>query len=306
MPADVHVGKHVSAPVLLFATAATFGASPALISVSVDQFQPVQLAGLRAAFGFPILLIVALVMGQIRRLSTPDLATLAVGGVLLIAVPFAVMAAGLQTVPSGLGGMLYASMPVFTLALTRLFTTDERPTIIDALCVTIGIIGVAIIAGPSFVVNGVTGAGAGVLLILLAPLSYAAGNVWLKLRPSVPPLLLTAGMFGIGAILTLPLSFALEGGIDVNSVLAAGGPLFALVAFATALPAVLNYALVRQSGANMASYVMFLMPGFAVLYGATFLGERLPPSAFVGLALVVSAAVGGEALSRSRAKSKRP
>ena len=56
----------------------------------------------------------------------------------------------------------------------------------------------------------------------------------------------------------------------------------------------------------MASYVMFLMPGFAVFYGAIFLGERLPPSAFVGLTLVVSAAFGGEALSRSRAKTKRP
>ena len=81
----------------------------------------------------------------------------------MIAVPFAVMAAGLQTVPvrPGWHAVRLHAGP-FTLALTRLFTTDERPTIIDALCVTIASSAVAIIAGPSFVVNGVTGAGAGV------------------------------------------------------------------------------------------------------------------------------------------------
>ena len=55
----------------------------------------------------------------------------------------------------------------------------------------------------------------------------------------------------------------------------------------------------------MASYVMFLMPGFAVLYGATFLGEA--PAA-IGFRRPrfwsFSAAVGGEALSRSRAEKR--
>jgi len=55
-----------------------------------------------------LLLLSAVVLGQGRRLGWADLLTALVGGVLVIAIPFVTMAAGMRHIPSGLGGILYA------------------------------------------------------------------------------------------------------------------------------------------------------------------------------------------------------
>lgn len=292
MTAAGQIGRP-SPAALLFATAATFGASPLLISLTVEHFTPWQLAALRASLGFPLLLAAAMLARQLRQPGPGAVVTALVAGVLIVAAPFVLMATGLQHIPSGLGGMLYASMPVFTLALTRLFAREERAGAADLLRVAVGLAGVCLIAGPPVVAEGFAAAGLGAVLTLLAPLSYAAGNVWLRQRDAVPPLLLNAGMFGAGAILTAPVALMIEGAPSAAAPAAALFLLGALVAFATVLPAVLNYVLIRRAGANTAALVMFLMPGFAVLYGAIFVGERLPPEAFAGLLLVVAAAASG-------------
>ncbi len=152
--------------------------------------------------------------------------------------------------------------------------------------------GVVLIAGPSFLAGGLGQAGLGTLFTLCSPLSYAAGNVWFRRRKPVPPLLLNAGMFAVGAVAVWPVALLIDGRVAVEpsgSVLAI---LVALVVLATVAPALLNYMLVQRAGANKASLAMFLMPGFAVVFGMIFLGEQLPLLAFIGLALVILAARG--------------
>jgi threonine/homoserine efflux transporter RhtA len=115
----------------------------------------------------------------------------------------------------------------------------------------------------------------------------------------VPPLLLNAGMFAAGAVITLPMALVIDGLPSTDTPAIALVLLVVLIAAATVLPAVLNYLLIRRAGANKAALVMFLMPGFALLYGAVFLGERSPLVAFTGLLLVVAAATSGT-LGRAR------
>ena len=49
----------------------------------------------------------------------------------------------------------------------------------------------------------------------------------------------------------------------------------------------------RWAGANGASLVMFLMPGFAVVFGWAFRGEELPLPSFLGLAVVIAVSLPG-------------
>ena len=237
------------------------------------------------------LTMLAALAGQIAWPGRQAVLTAAVGGLLIVAVPFATMAVGMQHIPSGLGGMLYATMPLFTLILAAAFLRDEPATPAQIARIAVGMLGVGLIAGPQLLADGLTAAGWGTAVTLLAPLSYAAGNVWFRSRPPVAPLALTAGMFGTGALVLLPLAWWIDGlppaapGPEVRGLLAA------LVVLATVTPAVLNYILVRQAGATTGALVMFLMPGFAVVFGMVFAGERLPPLAFAGLGLVIAAAL---------------
>lgn len=278
-------------PLLLILTAASFGASPLLISLAVAHLPPATLAGLRAALGLPFLILVAGLAGQLGRPGPRAVLTAAVGGLLIVAVPFAAMAVGMQYIPSGLGGMLYATMPLFTLLLAAAFLRDEPATVAQAIRIAVGMLGVGLIAGPQLITDGLTAAGWGTAVTLVAPLSYAAGNVWFRCRPPVAPLALTAGMFGAGTLVTLPLALELDGPLNLAVGVEVWPLLAALVILATVTPAVLNYMLVRQAGAMTGALVMFLMPGFAVVFGMAFAGERPPPLAFVGLALVIAAAL---------------
>lgn len=274
---------------LLILTAAGFGASPLLIAEAVAHFPPWTLAALRAALGLPLLLLAAGALGPQRRPSRHDLLTALVGGTLVVTIPFVSMAAGMQYIPSGMGGMLYATMPLFTLALAALFLADEPASAEQALRIGTGLIGVAMISVPAIQAGGFAQAGFGTLMVLISPLSYAAGNVWFRRRRKMAPLVLSAGMFAVGALTVWPMALLIDGRVTVEPSLSVIGTLAALVVLATIAPNLLNYALVQRAGANKAALAMFLMPAFSVLFGMVFRGERLPMLAFVGLALVILA-----------------
>lgn len=286
---------------LLILTAAGFGASPLLIQLTVQHFPPLTLGALRAVLGLPLLMIAAGALWVARPHAWSDAVTALVGGLLVIAIPFVTMAAGMQYIPSGLGGMLYATMPLFVLVLSALFLRDEPAGAEQAARIAVGLIGVALIAGPALLAEGAAQAGLGTALTLLSPLSYAAGNVWFRRRAPLPPLLLNAGMFAVGAVLMWPAALLIEGRVAVAPEPGVLGLLAALVVLATVAPALLNYMLVRSAGANRAALAMFLMPGFAVLFGWLFQGERLPWPSFAGLALVLAVSLPGRVSRRPRA-----
>ena len=110
----------------------------------------------------------------------------------------------------------------------------------------------------------------GEAVTLAAPMSYALGTVLLRRRPPMNPLRLTAGMFLVGQAIMLPVAIA-EGAVDHGlgdllrlrtAVLLTG-----LALAGTAMPAFLNYLLIRRSGATNASLAMFFLPVFALLLG---------------------------------------
>lgn len=276
-------------PLLLILSAAGFGASTLLLGLNVAYFPPWTLAALRAAIGLPLLIIVAGLTGPQKLPTWHDVVTVVAGGIFVVAIPFVSMAAGMQYIPTGMGGMLYATMPLFTLGLAALFLKDEPATLEQGIRIAIGIIGVVLIAGPGLIADGLGQAGLGTALTLISPLSYAAGNVWFRRRRKMQPFMLSAGMFLVGTVAVWPLALVIDGAVQVEPTGYLIFILLALVIFATVAPNLLNYALVQQAGANKAALAMFLMPGFSVLFGFLFRDERLPLIAFGGLALVIAA-----------------
>ena len=125
--------------IVLLTTAGLFGSSFFFIKLSVAEIPPVSLAAGRS-------LIAALVIGGILVASGGRLprdartwAVLGIVGGLTGVVPYAAIAFGQTLIESSLAGILFATIPVFTVALAPLVLADERWTAAGLADVVVGL-----------------------------------------------------------------------------------------------------------------------------------------------------------------------
>src|SRR3954464_5419810 len=280
------------------ALAALWGASYLFIKVALDDLSPVALVFVRCALGALVLIPVALRRGAFAA-ARAHLGTLAFIAVVQIAGPFLLIAAGEQSIPSSLAGILVASAPIWTAILAALFVPEERLPPLGLAGVAVGIVGVGLLLGADL---GGGGARLGGALILLASLGYAIGALTAKRRLSdVPVVGLVATIMSFSSLFLLPLlPFAMPShapGLDTVAsmiVLGAGGTGIAFLIF---------YILNADVGPSRASIVAYIAPGFSVVYGVTLLDESFSLATAAGLLLILAgswvAADGRLGLSRS-------
>jgi drug/metabolite transporter (DMT)-like permease len=273
--------------ILVMVTSASFATSLGFNKVIVVEIGPFTLAFLRTILALPLLLAILPLLGANKQHMLQAIRPALLAGLLLVAIPFTAISYGQQTIASGLGGILYASMPLFTILFANFMFEDERITAIKFIGILIGMVGVAVAIGPEILINGIGNNVEGELVTLIAPLSYALGTVYLRRHRNLHPIALFSVMFIVAALVMLPVIFLLEEPLLMrpsNGILVA---LAGLATVGTALPAVLNYLLIQRAGATNASLSMFFTPLFAIIYGAFLLGERLPSQALVGLGLII-------------------
>jgi drug/metabolite transporter (DMT)-like permease len=282
--------------------AAIWGASYMFIKVGDRDFEPATLMSLRLVIAFAALFAyLALSYGSARRAAGEVAGAWREGvvlGLLSAAVPFTLIAWGEKHIDSGVAGVAQASVPVFTALLAIRFLPSERPTGARTLGIAIGLVGVGVLTGtdPG---NGWWAVG-GTLAVVLSSVSYAAGGLFGQTRMSTRsgPVLATATTF-YGALVLLPWGIVdwpaqAPGWKSVGSVLA-------LALAGTAFAQVLLFHVLRLHGAAKVSLVTYLMPPFALFYGATILNEPLRWPALAGLALILlGVALGSGALALRR------
>jgi drug/metabolite transporter (DMT)-like permease len=100
------------------------------------------------------------------------------------------------------------------------------------------------------------------------------------------PLEVSVGQLGCAAILMAPLGIAqLPGKAPEAKTIAA---VVALGALGSGVAYLLYFAIIASAGASRAILVTYLVPAFALFYGAVFLDERISATALGGLALILS------------------
>lgn len=273
--------------ILLMVTSASFATSLGFNKVIVVEIGPFTLAFLRALLALPLLLAALPFLGAGKQHVFQVIRPALSAGLLLVAIPFTAISYGQQTITSGLGGILYAAMPIFTILFAHFLIEDEAISMFKIIGLLIGMMGVAVAIGPEILMNGIGPGAKGEWVTLIAPLSYALGTVYLRRHRNLHPVALISAMFIVAALAMLPFTVFLEAPLLMRP---GKGSLVALAGLATvgtALPALLNYLLVQRAGATNASLSMFFTPFFAIIYGAVLLGERLAPQALLGLFLII-------------------
>jgi drug/metabolite transporter (DMT)-like permease len=290
-------------PVLVLA--AVWGASYLFIKVADRDFEPPTLMALRLVIAFvPLFVFVAVTRGGVASAAREIGGVWREGvvlGLLSAAIPFTLIAWGEKHIDSGVAGVVQASLPVFTALLAIRFVPSERPTRPRVIGIVLGLIGVGVLTGVD--PGGGWLAVMGTLAVVLSSLSYAAGGLFGQGRTKrVPGPVLAAATTFYGALVLLPWGLAeLPGHAPGWKPVAS---LLALALCGTALAQVLLFHVLRLHGAAKVSLVTYLMPLFAVFYGATILGEPLRWSALAALALILlGVALGsGTLLLRRRAE----
>jgi drug/metabolite transporter (DMT)-like permease len=204
--------------------------------------------------------------------------------VLMTALPFVMIAFGLQEVPTGVASVLVASAPLWATGAAGVRNPLDRPTGIQAVGLVVALFGVALVVGVEALSSVGEALAAGAMLV--AACSYAAAGFVVRRHYPTTPVLVTAGVAALPAV---PLLVALlviawpqaePGSRAVVSLLALG-----LLSTAAALVAF--YALLRRVGPIRALLTTYLSPAFAVVLGVAVLGEALTAGVLGGLALVV-------------------
>jgi drug/metabolite transporter (DMT)-like permease len=288
---------------LLILLAAIWGASYLFIKVALEDIEPAPMMLIRALVaGLVLLAYLALSLGgrqALRELSASWRAALVLGA-FNAAVPFWLVAWGEQHIDSSVAGIAQSTVPIFTFLLATHFLPHEPVGATRIAGVVLGFLGVAVLAGLD--PRGGWWAVAGTLAVVLASLSYAATGIYGQVRVrTVPGPVLATGSMLACTLFLLPLSvFQLPDHVPDAASLAS---LAALTLLGTAFAQLVLFRMLRLFGSRRLSLVTYLMPGFAVVYGASLLDEPVTLAAIAGLVLILAgvAFASGERLLRARA-----
>jgi len=287
---------------LLFAAMGLLWGIPyLLIKVAVDSFSPPAIVAGRTLIGALLLLPFAIRSGALRQAAKKWPWVLAFG-LIEMAGPFLLLGHAEQSLPSGLTGLLVATVPLFAtlIALGGGDRTALRP--IRILGLLLGLGGVALIVlGPGV---GVTdGALFAVGEVLLVALLYAIAPfiVARKLAdvPSMGSICLALLIVGIGY---LPAAILTTHTVpSVPSIVS----LVLLGVLCTAVAFLVFFALIAQVGPVNAPLFTYINPIVALLLGVLIMGEHLGAGLLIGAPIVLVgcwlAATGGRLRPRPAA-----
>jgi drug/metabolite transporter (DMT)-like permease len=252
-----------------------WGASFLFMRIGAAEFGALPTAAVRVCIAMLFLFPLLFMRGQwsaFRQHWKPALGV----GVLNSGLPFAFFAFGLLTLNSGLAAVINATVPMFG-ALVAWAWFGDRPDRSRMLGLVIGFAGVAMLAGRSAGVHS----GADEASVRWAIASCLAACVCYAFSASLTrkhlvgvPALATATGSQVGATLALALPALWLWPAQMPSLRA----WLALVAVGTActgLAYILFFRLIEAAGPARALTVTFLVPVFALFYGAVFLGEDI-------------------------------
>lgn len=272
-----------------------WGSSFLLIRVGVEELSPFQVVFIRtgiAALGLNGLL---LLRGKHLPFNFRALLPLIIIGLGNTTIPFSLITWGETNITSGLAAMLQSTASLFTLVLAHFFFADERITLQKIVGLSVGFLGVIVLASRSMIGGGIDVPQLlGSLAIVLASLFYANFTIYSRkqIQNRYEPIMVSTGAMTFAAISSgiLMVIAPLLGGqaaTPLNTVTSDVLGAVLLLGFTnTFIAYIIYYWIVRELGAARASMVTYVVPGVGLTLGAIVLHEVIDWRIIVGALLI--------------------
>ncbi|MEM8611970.1 MAG: DMT family transporter [Cyanobacteria bacterium P01_H01_bin.105] len=267
----------------LLLLAALWGGSFLFMRIAAPILGPVWLIEFRVLIAGLVLLPVLVrlgLLGQLRRY----LFSLFVVGCLNSALPFLLLAFASVSLPAGFTSILNGTAPLFGTVVASVWL-HEKLTPARMAGFILGFVGVVVLVGwkaiettPSFLIAIVAALSGACMYAIAAP--YIRKNL-----AGVPSLVVTTGSQLGAALLILPaLPFTVPQQVPSTGVLVS---VLMLAVLSTAFAYILYFRLIQNVGSTKALTVTYLVPIFAMLWGAIVLKETVTSSMILGCGLVL-------------------
>lgn len=271
---------------LLVLLATLWGGSYTFIKLGVATIPPVTLIAGRTLIAGLLLLLIMHWRGVRLPNDTATWRRFLFQACLNSVIPWTLIAWAERSVDAGLATILNSTSPIFTFFLTLAIAHQDALSWRKLFGVVAGMAGICLIIG----VQAFHGFGEQVvaqIAIVTATVCYAGGAVFSRGFKGLDPMAPAAGSLLCGAAILLPVSFVAERPWTLmpstTSVLA----LLGLAIFSTAIAFVIYFRLIQTLGSVGTTAQAYLRVPIGVALGVLLLGEKLSPTAWMGLACVV-------------------
>ena len=272
---------------LLVAITVIWGLNWSAIKLAVDELPVLTFSTLRLVFaGFGMLAICR--AGRLPlRVPRREVRPLLILALLNVTLWHVCAAFGVSYLASGRAAILAFTMPLWA-ALLAVPMLGERLTWNVVAGLAIGLAAVGVLVGPDW--KAIAASPLGILLMLVAAASWAAGTVYYKrVGWTMPTAVLTGWQILIGGVPVALAALWFDGGFQPSRVSLVG---WLSTAFAATLPTLFCqwawFKIVEIFPTGVAAISTLAIPVIGVASGALALGESLGPEVLGSLALVIA------------------
>ncbi|WP_227468094.1 DMT family transporter [Microbacterium sp. YJN-G] len=289
-----HAGFTRKGWILFAVMSVVWGITYLFIKEAVASYSPPAVVSARTLLGALVLLPFAIRSGALKAAWRHWPWVLAFG-IVEMAGPFLLLSHAETQLPSGLTGLLVATVPLFAviIALLRGDRSALAPVRLGGLL--LGFVGVAVVvAGPGLFPSGPASAFAIGEILLTAVLYAIAPFIIAHKLADVPSMgTITLALFAIG-LAYLPAALLTQHDLPtLRSTISLG----LLGVICTALAFVAFFALIREVGPVRAPLFTYVNPVVAIILGTLVLAEPITPGLLLGFPIVLAgcwlAATGG-------------
>jgi drug/metabolite transporter (DMT)-like permease len=283
---------------LLALLVVSWGSSFAMTKVAVAALEPSWVMALRLAVAALALVPFAAMTGHSFTLPVQTWRGFIWLGLTGYVAPFLLISWGTHLVPSGVAGLLMGVIPLFMVMAAHVLLPDDRLTWLKAAGFVLGFLGILVLIMPNASLGSAFSGEAlwGEFAILLGCVCYVAHSISAKRMGFLDPVLQTAAICLLSAGIGAAFAFIQS---PAGLMAMTGAALWSVVGLGllpTAFASVVMYRLMERTGPSFVSFSNYLVPLYAVLFGAATLGESLSWNMLAALALILA----GIAISRMK------
>jgi drug/metabolite transporter (DMT)-like permease len=267
-----------------------WGSSFVMSKLALQHVDPAWIAASRLVIGAGVLALFALFESAPLPRSRRDVAGYVWLGLIGNAAPFFIITWAMQFISSGVAGLLMGTVPLFVIGLAHFVLPGERLTVPRGLGFALGFLGIVILLGPQNLLNiKLHGQELiGELAIIVACIMYGINAVSVKALQLKGSMGVSAAVLAAGAVIATPAAIAQAPFTVLHQPAASIWALVGLGLIPTGLATVVWFKAVERTSPTFTTMSNYLVPVYALAFGAITLGEQIGFNALLALGFILA------------------